>query len=206
MRSHTKTRTRTTEDHGTRALTNKIAQDDIKTSRRQEHQAKSSTTTMAPRATRRQAVVGFGSTVALFEIPQDDRFPSSASLGQSIEATVRFSTISVGCLHTNQPEGERPGFVNMRVSFWVDVQPLPLVSCAVPVPSLWTPRIVLAAICLSIRRKGIVTIIRNSSPAIGGDGNTVNDVHWLFAFGMEEVMDILQSQNSFLYIVGGGIA
>ena len=130
-------------------------------------------------------------------------------------ATIKNFTNGLGCQCTScqsQPS-HRLSLKEMQIQ-WVIFSESPFglmlvqIHCtlqmSVSAPSSWSPRCILAALNLSIWKKGLEI----SSPQPTNDreiGCVFNNVHWLFTGSHQNVCDICYGQNASVFLNGGSI-
>jgi hypothetical protein len=101
---------------------------------------------MAPRSTRRRAVVSFVQKKELISISD------SSTEDFDKAARVNFTSVSVVAMgHHRLTQQSSPGSHTVaQLAFWVDENVLPVFDCCVEYPTNWSPRIYLAALKVSI--------------------------------------------------------
>ena len=145
---------------------------------------------MAPRCTRRVAVCSFQEPVPLFVV-------TGRGQDEEISAEIMFTAVSVGSSSKLQQSSEATRrFV--RVAFWVDDRSVPVYETTTHYPENWTPYIFLSALKLTIKRNHLVHCDYRSPHAA-----VLNEVHFLFSGTLENALEVLESKNAFLLVMGG---
>lgn len=149
---------------------------------------------MPPTCTRRQAVTVFDSSFCLYIVTQGDLFPQEQCY---------FNSIAVQAVGEREIEHDdrTMALQTLRVTFWsVESSLLPVFEAIVVAPLDWTPRMYLAALSLTIRRRNGVCC---NVDGINQRLSRLNEVHWLFNDSLENAISVLRDNHAFLFIDGG---
>jgi hypothetical protein len=162
---------------------------------------------MAPRSTRLTAVVDFAPAVPLFvfEHPVGSLFSNFTASSSSIQQTMEESRFDFTSISASVDESmvSNDLFRYVCVSFWVDHFQSPIFSVSLPMPTLWTPRVYLAALMVTIRQRRLVLSAPDN--LFGSIYPTLNEVHWLYSQSIVESLSMLNIENAFRAVNGGEV-
>jgi hypothetical protein len=121
----------------------------------------------------------------------------------SVSCTIRIDTATTSRAKSSV-NGYGIGNSNdVVVSFWLQSGFTAVHSVIIPVPSSWTARLYAIALKSTITKRDLVII--SPDDVLSSICKTVNEVHWLYHYTVEEVTRILEEEGyCFLLVNGGG--
>lgn len=160
---------------------------------------------MGPRPTRQTAVLKMEAETPLYVLSHSinelhQNFAAFPSL-QDLMADTRINFMAVSAAVDTSEAGENSQLAHVKVQFWMDDLRDPVYAVMAPLPVLWSARLYLAALGLTIRRRKMV--LSASDTTMGGVHPTLNEVHWLYHQSVENASHILKEENAFYQVKGG---